>query len=182
MNFKDFNNADTFMMSNDERINFSIANSKMTDEEWTNFNNYMNHKEYDEQLLINTFIDFVIVTASCQSDKIGAKPEFTMHLHNFSENRLLHHSGDLIVEKMIKEMDTVSDEDMNKINDIASEKCRLPKTITELVKWTEEIYREDLGLKDTPTVPVFHIYMNQNNDKFMCLIRLWEMLRWTYNS
>lgn len=180
MNFKDFNNTNTFKMSNDERINFSIANSKMTEEEWTNFNNYMNHEEYDESMLINTFIDFVIVIPTCQSDKIGSKPSFTMCLQNFSENRLLHHSGDLIVNEMIGEMESVTDEDMNKFNDIASKKCRLPNTITELVKWTEEIYREENRLEDNPTVPAFHIYMNQNNDKFMCLVRLWEMFRWTY--
>lgn len=179
MNFKDFNNIHTFEMSNDECINFSIANSKMTEEEWTNFNNYMNHEEYDESLLINTFIDFVIVTASVGSYKFAGERHVTMHLHNFSENRLKYHSGDLIVKEMIAGMDTVSDEDMDKINDIASEKCRLPKTITELVEWTEEIYREEFDLEDAP-VPAFHLYLNQNNDKFMCLVRLWEMFQWTY--
>jgi hypothetical protein len=156
MNTKDFDNILPHKMSNDEKINLSIANSKMTEAEWTNFNNFMNNEEYDESALIKTFVDFVIVIPTCQTTHIGSKPEFTMILQNYSERMLKNHCADITDEKEI----------------------RLPNTITELVEWTEDIYRELNNLKDTPIVPPFHIYMNQNNDKFMCLVRLWEKFRW----
>lgn len=155
MNTKDFDRILPHKMNNDEIINLSIANSKMSEAEWTNFNNFMNGEEYDESALIKTFIDFVIVIPTCQSYSIGGVPEFTMTLQNYNERSLKNHCADITEEKEI----------------------RLPNTINELVEWTEDIYREMNNLQDTPMVPTFHIYVNQNNDKFMCLIRLWEKFR-----
>lgn len=157
MNTKDFDRILTHKMSNDEIINLSIANSKMTEAEWNNFNNFMNSEKYDETALIKTFVDFVIVIPACQMTRIDFKPEFTMILQNYCERRLKNHCADITDEKEI----------------------RLPNTITELVEWTEDIYRELNNLQECyPVIPPFHIYMNQNNDKFMCLVRLWQKFYW----
>ena len=156
MNRKEFENLFLNKISDAEKIAMCNADGSMNENEWENFNNFMSNLDYDVNLLINTFCNFVIVLPHYSNEQIGDKPKLVLSFADFTSTRLLNYCADITEDR----------------------EMRLPKTVKELAEWTEDLYHELTNTKGQFGINPFHIYMNQNNDKFMCLIRIWDKAHW----
>lgn len=132
---------------------------RMTESEWENFNNCLEGREFDEDALLKTLSDLKAVAPYCgegvgtiSNTFIPGKLMLTGKTFEVSEKTLLNYCY----------------YDINREDDTCPE--RLPSTLMELCNWTAGMYkswfdRYNLG---------FMIYINQDNDKFQCLVRLWK--------
>lgn len=134
------------------------AECKMTETEWSNFNKCLNDIEFEfnEKALIKTLSNIKAIIPSiphgghCDgSTFIPDEPMLFANIFEISRKTLLNHC----YYEINKEDDTLPE--------------RTPNNIHELAEWTLDMFENWRCNID------FAVWMNQNNDKFMCIVRLW---------
>ena len=141
---------ETTNMNPVEAAKFYAESCKMTEQEWDNYNKMLNGEDFDETALVETL-----------SDVKAAVPVMFPQCNRFC-------FGHLVLEVSKKTLLNYCYYYINKENDTLPE--TLPTTIKQLAECTYGILTKFASSRNLD----FAIYMNQNNDKFMCLVNLWN--------
>lgn len=145
-----------------ERANNYAVECKMSESEWENFNNCLYGNDFDEHTLVKTLSDVKAILpfipmggGTYGSTFVPDEPELFNHTFEVSEHTLRNWCF----------------YEINKENYNLPE--RTPENIRELVNWTSGMFNK----WHTNISIEFAVWMNQHNDKFMCLVRLWYKFR-----